>query len=137
MGYACPVCDEHVPDAEHLADHLAFAAVTGDETHESWLDGHAPGWEEGGTDDLAPRVTEYAEEIEFEVDTHPVEGHSHEHGGRGGTDGGAGAGVGSLDTEAQHIVEEAVEMTREMQRDADGTEASRDERTDESEDETE
>lgn len=110
MGYACPVCDEHVPDAEHLADHLAFAAVTGDDAHESWLDEHAPGWEEGGTEDLAPRVTDPAETVDFEVDTHPAEGHAHDHGDRGG----AGAGGEALDAEAQRILQEAAEMTREM-----------------------
>ncbi|GGN05937.1 DUF5810 domain-containing protein [Halarchaeum nitratireducens] len=118
MGYACPVCDEHVPDAEHLADHLAFAAVTGDDAHESWLDEHAPGWESGGTEDLAPRVTAHAETVDFDVDTHPVEGHDHDHdharGGGSGARGGAGAARGALDDEAQRILEEAAEMTREM-----------------------
>ncbi|MBP2251942.1 hypothetical protein J2754_002279 [Halarchaeum solikamskense] len=114
MGYACPVCDEHVPDAEHLADHLAFAAVTGDDAHESWLDEHAPGWESGGTEDLAPRVTAHAETVDFDVDTHPVEGHDHARGGGSGAQGGAGAARGALDDEAQRILEEAAEMTREM-----------------------
>jgi len=114
MGYACPVCDEHVPDAEHLADHLAFAAVTGDDAHESWLDEHTPGWDEGGTADLAPRVTTHAETVDFEVDTAPVEGHDHAHGGESGARGGAGGAGGALDDEAQRILEEAAEMTREM-----------------------
>ncbi|QLC33525.1 hypothetical protein EFA46_004695 [Halarchaeum sp. CBA1220] len=114
MGYACPVCDEHVPDAEHLADHLAFAAVTGASDHEAWLDEHAAGWEEGGTDDLAPRVTEHAETVEFEVETEPVEGHAHDHGH--GSNGPAvdTSGAGALGGEAQRILEEAAEMTREM-----------------------
>ncbi|WP_435098920.1 DUF5810 domain-containing protein [Halarchaeum sp. P4] len=123
MGYACPVCDEHVPDAEHLADHLAFAAVTGADDHEEWLDEHAPGWEDGGTEDLAPRVTDYAEEVEFEVETEPVDGHSHGHGGHGHGDAGGRAidtsGAGALDGEAQRILEEAAEMTRQMVDDAD------------------
>ena len=114
MGYACPVCDEHVPDAEHLADHLAFAAVTGDDAHESWLDEHTPRWDEGGTEDLAPRVTTHAETVDFEVDTAPVEGHDHARGGESGARGGAGGAGGALDDEAQRILEEAAEMTREM-----------------------
>ncbi|GGM70294.1 hypothetical protein J2752_001839 [Halarchaeum rubridurum] len=138
MGYACPVCDEHVPNAEHLADHLAFAAVTGDDAHESWLDEHAPGWETGGTEELAPRVTEHAETVEFEVDTHPAGEHGHDHGGGSGARGGgagAGSGAGALDAEAQRILEEAAEMTREMQRDGDGAEDDSGATT--SEDETE
>lgn len=113
MGYACPVCDEHVPDADHLADHLAFAAVTGDDAHDDWLDEHAPGWEEGGTDELAPRVTDHAEQVEFDVAIEPVE-HDHAHGHGRGSAGGAGGG-GALDADAQRILEDAAEMTREMQ----------------------
>jgi len=117
MGYACPVCDEHVPDADHLADHLAFAAVTGDDAHEDWLDEHAPGWGEGGTDELAPRVTDHAERVEFDVATEPVE-HDHAHGHGGGHGGAAG---GALDADAQRILDDAAEMTRRMRDDGPST----------------
>jgi hypothetical protein len=67
MGYACPVCDDPQQDAEHLANHLAFQALTHGGDHESWLDDHAPGWAEGGPADLAPRLTALAEDAEYEV----------------------------------------------------------------------
>jgi hypothetical protein len=98
MGYACPVCEEPQRDAEHLANHLAFQALTGRDDHEAWLDDHVPDWATGGPADLAPRVADLADEAEYEVvfdDTTggeaggPLydpdrqgdgEGHGHEHG---------------------------------------------------------
>jgi hypothetical protein len=65
MGYACPVCETPQSDAEHLANHLAFTAMLGDEGHEAWLDDHAPGWQQQGEDELAERVEEYAKEVGF------------------------------------------------------------------------
>ena len=67
MGYACPVCDDPQQDAEHLANHLAFQALTHGDDHESWLDEHAPDWATGGPADLAPRLEDLAEEAEYEV----------------------------------------------------------------------
>jgi hypothetical protein len=67
MGYACPVCDEPQQDAEHLANHLAFQAMTHGDDHESWLDEHAPDWASGGPADLAPLVAGHASEAEYEV----------------------------------------------------------------------
>jgi hypothetical protein len=67
MGYACPVCDEPQRDAEHLANHLAFQAMTYGDEHESWLDDHAPDWASGGPADLAPRIVEFAPEADYEV----------------------------------------------------------------------
>jgi len=66
MGYECPVCATPQADASHLANHMAFTAVLGDEEHEAWLDEHAPGWSEAGEAELAPRVAEHAPEGEFQ-----------------------------------------------------------------------
>jgi len=65
MGYSCPVCDDPQADARHLANHLAFTAILGDEDHEAWLDEHAPGWADDGERELAERVTEHAEQREY------------------------------------------------------------------------
>jgi hypothetical protein len=120
MGYACPVCDVPQQDGEHLANHLAFTAMTDGGEHEVWLDEHVPGWGSSGPDDLGPRVVEYAEETTYETvfeDTVHDHDHSHDHALDDGTldrAGGHRAGGGHLDDEARAIVEEAREMTREM-----------------------
>jgi hypothetical protein len=44
MGYVCPVCEDPQADGHHLANHLAFTAMLGDDAHEAWLDDHAPEW---------------------------------------------------------------------------------------------
>jgi hypothetical protein len=138
MGYACPVCETPQSDAEHLANHLAFTAMLGDDDHEEWLDDHAPGWQEQGEDELADRIEEYAKEVGFPQVFEDTT-HDHDHGdepqggdlfedeleransqGRGSMASGAGAGgagaggAGSLDGEAQSILQEARAMTEEM-----------------------
>lgn len=65
MGYACPVCGDPQADTGHLANHLAFTAILGGDDHERWLDEHTPGWSKEGTAELAERVVEHAEEMEF------------------------------------------------------------------------
>lgn len=65
MGYACPVCDDPQSDARHLANHLAFTAILGNEDHEAWLDEYAPGWADDGERELAERVTEHAKQREY------------------------------------------------------------------------
>ncbi|WP_115865523.1 DUF5810 domain-containing protein [Halorussus litoreus] len=149
MGHACPVCETPHPDAEHLANHLAFTAMLGDDDHEAWLDEHAPGWEEDGEAELAERVDERAPEVGFpQVFEDTTPDHSHDHDeprggdlfedeverangrGRGSMAGGGGAGTsesgargrgaGALDAEAQEILQEAQEMTREMLDDESG-----------------
>jgi hypothetical protein len=65
MGYECPVCATPQADARHLANHMAFTAVLGDDDHEAWLDEHAPEWAEAGEAELAPRIAEHAPEGEF------------------------------------------------------------------------
>ena len=65
MGYACPVCDDPQADARHLANHLAFTAILGDDAHEAWLDDHAPGWADEGESELAERIADEAEQREY------------------------------------------------------------------------
>jgi hypothetical protein len=153
MGHACPVCETPHPDAEHLANHLAFTAMLGDDDHEAWLDDHAPGWQEEGEDELAERVAEYAKEVGFPQvfdDTSPDHRHDDEPRGgdlfedeleranargRGSMAGGAGphgtgagaGGAGALDGDAQRILQEAQEMTEQMLGDEgeDGEESAR------------
>ncbi|UPV76134.1 DUF5810 domain-containing protein [Halorussus limi] len=148
MGYACPVCETPQSDAEHLANHLAFTAMLGDDDHEAWLDDHAPGWNEDGEDELAARVEEYAKEVGFPQVFEDTTGHDHSGDeprggdlfedeleransqGRGSmAGGGAGAGAsaagaGSLDGEAQSILQEAQEMTEQMLDEDDGEEST-------------
>ena len=127
VGYACPVCETPVPDEAHLADHLAFAALTGDEAHERWLDEHAPGWGTAGTADLASRVRDQAETVPFEVDAPPPEARDHAHGV-----GSAPVGADDLDADVRRVLDEAAELTRRMTGgDADETDGDSDE-TDES-----
>jgi len=136
MGYACPVCSDPQADAGHLANHLAFTAILGDEDHEAWLDEHAPGWEDAGEDDLAGTVADRVEETEFPQlfeDTagglasdsgEPPgersgalfgEGHDHEHGHNRASERARGAtGGGQLDETAEAVLEEARELTRRM-----------------------
>jgi len=65
MGYACPVCSDPQADAGHLANHLAFTAMLGDDDHEAWLDEHVPAWAEAGEAELADAVADLVEETEF------------------------------------------------------------------------
>jgi len=65
MGFACPVCSDPQADGGHLADHLAFTAMLGDQAHEAWLDEYAPGWAETGEAELADVVVDHVEETEF------------------------------------------------------------------------
>ncbi|WP_433625601.1 DUF5810 domain-containing protein [Halomicrococcus sp. NG-SE-24] len=126
MGYACPVCETPQSDGEHLANHLAFTAMLGDDEHAAWLDEHAPGWEEQGPDELAPTITDRVAETEFPQvfeDTRPTD---HDHAGddalfedelqrAGGYGRTAGAQGGRpMDEDAQRILAEARQMTEEM-----------------------
>ncbi|MDS0294032.1 DUF5810 domain-containing protein [Halogeometricum luteum] len=131
MGYACPVCDVPQQDGEHLANHMAFTAMTYGDDHESWLDEHVPEWSSSGPAELAPEVAELAEEAPydtvFEDTVHDHAGHAHDgdslfeegSAGAGATDRVDAAdarerGAGALDAEAQAVLDEAREMTREM-----------------------
>ncbi|WP_049903969.1 DUF5810 domain-containing protein [Halococcus agarilyticus] len=148
MGYACPVCETPQADARHLANHLAFTALLGDDDHEAWLDEHAPDWADAGEDDLADRVTEYAESAEFPQVFEDTTGHDHRAGDnpRPGelfeegsaeeelsrTRGPGAHGGAELDAETAAAVEEAREMARRANGDdaADGDDTTEDDATD-------
>lgn len=65
MGYACPVCEDPQADAGHLANHVAFTAILGDDAHGTWLDEHVPGWGEMDEAELADALRGSVEETEF------------------------------------------------------------------------
>ena len=138
MGYACPVCGDPQADAEHLANHLAFTAMLGDGDHETWLDEHAPDWDETDADALSDIVVEHAEEKEFPQVFEDTTGHDHEH-GRDPDHERSGALFDDepqlaadareraqrdrqLDDQAERILEDAREMTERMLEDADEAE---------------
>ncbi|MFC7044435.1 DUF5810 domain-containing protein [Halobacteriaceae archaeon GCM10025711] len=119
MGYACPVCEEPQADAAHLANHLAFTAMIGREDHEAWLDEHAPGWAQEGTQELAAVVSETLPEEEFEEfadadhDHATFEDDLARHAGYG-RDAGRG---GATDADVESVLAEARELTRRMRGD--------------------
>ncbi len=140
MGYACPVCSDPQADAGHLANHLAFTAILGDDEHEMWLDDHASGWNEMNERELATVVSERVEETEFprifddtagglESESEPGDplsersgalfdehqhGRTHSH-ARGETHPGGGTDMaGPFDAETEAVLEEAKELTRQM-----------------------
>jgi len=135
MGYACPVCGDPQADGEHLANHLAFTALRGDADHEQWLDDHAPDWDQGDAESLAPVVTEHAETVEFPQVFENTTEHDHEHDDeRSGAlfdddpdlPGGSREAVDrerqqELDAQAERVLEDAREMTRQMLDDAQDT----------------
>lgn len=109
MGYACPVCETPEADGRHLANHLAFTALTGGGAHEDWLDEHVPEWGQLGEDALAEQVVPVAEETDvadvFEEEageTPPIDPHPER------------TPAPVLDEEAADIVAEAQEYTRTM-----------------------
>ncbi|MFB6084391.1 MAG: DUF5810 domain-containing protein [Halorientalis sp.] len=138
MGYACPVCADPQADAEHLANHLAFTAMLGDDDHEAWLEEHAPGWDQDDADALATTVADLAEETDYPqvfedtVDRRSTNSrtqsgdttdHDHERSGalfddetraveRGRE---RAQDLSGLDGEDEEILEEAREMTRKIQ----------------------
>jgi hypothetical protein len=124
MGYACPVCETPQRDGEHLANHLAFTAMLGDEAHEDWLADRAPGWDEAGPAELAERVVDHAEEIEYR-DVFEDTAARHDHAGLDAghqavdhsqidPDAARGRSDGTLDAEAENILQDARDMTREL-----------------------
>jgi hypothetical protein len=137
MGFACPVCEIPHQDATHLANHLAFTAMTHGDDHEAWLDHHVPEWSEYGEADLASEVADLAPEAEydqiFEDTVGSRGGGTHEHGSpSGGAPAGvdpeaaAVAGQGELDDAARAVLEEARGLTAEML-DGDETAGAREE----------
>lgn len=140
MGYACPVCETPQPDAGHLANHLAFTAITTGGDHEEWLDERVPEWGQLGESELAAVVVEDAPETEFpqvfeESGVGGDHGHDRQSGherGLAGSDGGIdpsavrSRGRGELDDEARAILEEAHEMTASIREDAESEQGSED-----------
>lgn len=114
MGYVCPVCETPQRDGEHLADHLAFTAMLREDGHADWLDEVAPGWGDLGTEELAPRVVDRAEETDFES---VFEDTSHGAGDDRPSDAPTAdplAGGDAVDGAAATALSEARELTRQM-----------------------
>ena len=119
MGYACPVCESPQADGEHLANHLAFAAMLHGDEHAAWLDERVPGWADLKPAELADEVVGHAEDVDHgaafddgaggrpDVDVGHAHGPEHRRGQTGS--------LGELDPEVRGIVEEAIEMTRRRQ----------------------
>lgn len=137
MGYSCPVCSDPQADARHLANHLAFTALVRGGDHEAWLDDHVPDWESMDEAELAPQVTDHAEETEypqvFEDTTDRHAHHDHQHGEHGHSHRGRGSTRGvpdemsladlpdeeELSEEAADAIERARELTRQRREDDD------------------
>jgi len=121
MGYACPVCGDPQADARHLANHLAFTAMTSGGDHEAWLDERVDGWGELGEAELAEQVVEDAEETEFpQVFEDTTEDHGDDHGHH--TDAsdlppGADENRRTLADADEDVLAEARELTRRMYED--------------------
>ena len=143
MGFACPVCEIPHQDATHLANHLAFTAMTYGDDHEAWLDDHVPEWSAYGEADLASEVRDLAPEAEYDhvfedtVGRGGAGGTDHQHGrDHGSPRGGAPAdvdpgaagvtGQGELDDAVRAVLEEARGLTAEML-DGDETAGAREE----------
>lgn len=110
MGYACPVCAVPQADGEHLANHLAMTALLHDDEHATWLDEHAPGWASTSPADLAPRVTDLADETEYTAvfeDTTATATAGANVDGSPRTD---------LDAESRRILDDALALTDERRR---------------------
>jgi hypothetical protein len=136
MGFACPVCSDPQADGGHLANHLAFTAMLGDEAHEAWLEEYAPGWAETGEAELADVVVDHVDETEFpqvfedtagglDDDAEPPaersgalfdDGPAHDHAHQAPTGSvpahDRGGEDARMDEAAEAILEEAREMTR-------------------------
>jgi hypothetical protein len=122
MGYSCPVCGDPQADAGHLANHLAFTALTRGGDHEDWLDEHVPDWESMDEEGLAPEVTDLAERVEYpQVFEDTAEQHGDHSDRQHGHGGGVPEGVDMADlpdedelsAEAADAIERARELTRE------------------------
>lgn len=144
MGYACPVCKTPQADARHLANHLAFTALLGDNGHETWLAVHAPEWAQAGEAKLADSVVEHADEVEFPQVFEDTTDHDH-HGHDDPRPGdlfeedsrqqsrGPERGRSGLDPETAEAIEKAREMTRETRNEGESEDESEEHTTDENE----
>ena len=113
MGYACPVCSDPQADATHLANHLAFTALTGGDDHEAWLDAHVGEWSQLGETELAELVVEEAEQTEFPqvFDESGVESDGHDHPAMDDIDSHTDP---ELSDEDAAVLSEARDLTKEM-----------------------
>lgn len=117
MGYRCPVCEDPHPDGEHLANHMAFTGLLGDDVHEEWLDETVPSWSEMDPDSLGEALTEEVPEVELrDLET------SDPQAGRPEIDSyQRGSADQDVDPDIAAVLEEARELTREMHGTSDGT----------------
>ncbi|WP_135305706.1 DUF5810 domain-containing protein [Haloarcula amylovorans] len=135
MGYACPVCGDPQADAGHLANHLAFTAMTSGDDHEAWLDDHVEDWGQMGESELAEEVTDHAQETEFpqvfeESGLESEHEHTHDHAGsHAGDDLPSGAdshrGQRSMSDADREVLAEARDLTRELLDDESGDDGNR------------
>lgn len=118
MGYACPVCETPQRDAEHLANHLAFAAMLHGDDHRAWLDDEVPGWAEESPGTLGDRVAPLAPEATYEEvfdESVPEDGGDRPFADRTGVPSGAGRPDGNaMDETTRAVLAEARELTRRM-----------------------
>ena len=119
MGYACPVCSDPQADATHLANHLAFTAMTGGTDHEAWLDDHVGEWGQMGETELADIVVEHAEERDFPQVFE--ESGTHDHGDELPPGADRQRGAASVSDADAAVLEEARELTKQMLDEADET----------------
>jgi hypothetical protein len=130
MGYACPVCEDPQADTTHLANHLAFTALTGGDDHEAWLDAHVDEWGQLGETELAEIVVEHADETEFPQVFE--ESGTHDHAEDLPPGAGSQRDTGSMSDDDAAVLEEARELTKEMLEadDGAGEESADDEQVD-------
>lgn len=112
MGYRCPVCEDPQPDAEHLANHLAFTGLMGHEDHEGWLDEHVSDWADHDPDSLGEALAEIVPTVD--LDALPSEGHEHRGRPTDGTVSAANIPEEDLDPVTAAALADAREMSREM-----------------------
>ena len=128
MGYACPVCSDPQADATHLANHLAFTALTGGDDHETWLDDRVPEWGQLGETALAERVVDHAAQREFPQVFEESGTHDHSDDRPPGAE--RGAERSSMSDADAAVLEEARKLTKEMLEDAAGDEPASTDATD-------
>ena len=133
MGYECPVCTDPQADAGHLANHLAFTALTGGDDHEAWLDDHVEEWGAMGEAELAEAVREHAAETEFPqvFEESGVEDHTHDDKPHGhpDVDGTAHATEREVSGADADVLAEARELTKEMLESSDDESAAAEDET--------
>ena len=132
MGYACPVCDDPQADAAHLANHLAFTAMTGGDDHEAWLDETIGDWDQLGEAELGDLVAEHVEQREFPqvFEESGLDEHDHDHSMPAGADSQSDRELSDADAA---VLEEARELTKEMLDEDADAETDADEPQDETE----